>query len=95
MCFASRTLNFELVFRLRVNFVMLPFTHVKIDSKKSKIKTRPTADEVINGDEVKTVINTGKSVEDNGNRFIGHGTTDASYKQIRKSIVEVTRKEGI
>ena len=41
---------------------------------RDKLGSRPTADEVINGDEVKTVISTGKSVKDNGNRFIGHAT---------------------
>ena len=40
-------------------------------------------------------FSTGKSVEDNGNRFIGHATTAVFYKQIRKTIVEVMRKEGV
>ena len=62
---------------------------------RDKLGSRPTADEVINGDEVKTVISTGKSVADNGNRFIGHATKAVSYKQIRKFIVEVMRKEGV
>ena len=50
---------------------------------RDKLGSRPTADEIIKGDEVKTVISTGKSVEDNA----GHATTAISYKQIRKSIV--------
>ena len=58
---------------------------------RDKLGSRPTADEIIKGDEVKTVISTGKSVEDNA----GHATTAVSYKQIRKSIVEVMRKEGV
>ncbi|XP_078320128.1 protein IMPACT-B-like [Crassostrea virginica] len=75
-------------------------THIKGDKLvftqsnsvyRDKLGSRPTADEIIKGDEVKTVISTGKSVEDNA----GHATTAVSYKQIRKSIVEVMRKEGV
>lgn len=36
-------------------------------------------------------VNPGKSVEDNGNRFIGHAVSVESFKQVRKSIVEVMR----
>lgn len=35
------------------------------------MRLRPTADEVITGEEVKTVSSTGDSVED-GTRFTGH-----------------------
>ena len=62
---------------------------------REKLGSRPIADEVINGDELKTVISTGKSVKENGNRFIEQTITAISYKQILKSIVEVMRKEGV
>nr|XP_022327930.1 uncharacterized protein LOC111127163 [Crassostrea virginica] len=45
---------------------------------RDKPGSRPIADEVINGDELKTVISTGKSVKENGNRFIGQATTAIS-----------------
>ncbi|XP_078320130.1 uncharacterized protein LOC111114097 [Crassostrea virginica] len=68
----------------RIKGDKLVFTHSN-SVYRDKLGSRPTADKIIKGDEVKTVISTGKSVEDNRNR----------YKQIRKSIVEVMRKEGV
>ena len=62
---------------------------------RDKLGPRPTADEVISGEEVKTVFSAGNSVEDNGNRFTGHATDATSYKQVRRSLVEVMRLEGV
>lgn len=39
---------------------------------KDKIGSRPTAEEIINGEEVKIAITPGKTTEDNGNRFAAH-----------------------
>lgn len=58
---------------------------------RDKLGSRPTADEIITEDEVNITVNPGKSVEDNGNRFIGHAVSVESFKQVRKSIVEVMR----
>lgn len=58
---------------------------------RDKLGSRPTADEIITDDEVNITVNPGKSVEDNGNRFIGHAVSVESFKQVRKSIVEVMR----
>lgn len=41
------------------------------------------------------MFSTGNSVEDNGNRFTGHGTAAVSYKQVRRSLVEVMRLDGV
>ena len=62
---------------------------------RDKLGSRPTADEIIKGDEVKTVISTRKSVEDNGNHIIGHATTGVSCRQIWKYILKVMKKEGV
>lgn len=62
---------------------------------RDKLGPRPTADEVITGEEVKTVFSTGNCVEDNGNRFTGHATSAVSYKQVRRSLVEVMRLDGV
>lgn len=34
-------------------------------------------------------------MEDIGNRFIAHFTTVESYKQVRRSIVEIMRIDGV
>ena len=39
---------------------------------RNKIGSRPTAEEIITTDVVKAAVHSGKSIEDNGNRFIGH-----------------------
>lgn len=40
---------------------------------------------------VNRTVNPCKSVEDNGNRFLGHAVSVESFKQVRKFIVEVMR----
>lgn len=52
------------------------------------MRLRPTADEVITGEKVKTVFSTGDSVED-GTRFTGHQIATVTYKQIRRTLVEI------
>ncbi|XP_061180836.1 uncharacterized protein LOC133189495 [Saccostrea echinata] len=61
---------------------------------RDKIGSRPMADEIISGEEVKIAISTGKTTEDNGNRFAAHSTPVDSYKQVRRSLVEVVRTEN-
>ncbi|XP_061178529.1 protein IMPACT homolog [Saccostrea echinata] len=61
---------------------------------RDKIGSRPMADEIISGEEVKIAISTGKTTEDNGNRFAAHSTPVDSYKQVRRSLVEVMRTEN-
>ena len=39
---------------------------------RNKIGSRPTAEEILTTDVVKAAVHSGKSIEDNGNRFIGH-----------------------
>lgn len=62
---------------------------------KDKIGSRPTAEEIINGEEVKIAITAGKTTEDNGNRFAAHAVPVDSYKQVRRSLVEVMRSDSI
>ncbi|XP_052693143.1 protein IMPACT homolog [Crassostrea angulata] len=62
---------------------------------KDKIGSRPTAEEIINGEEVKIAITPGKTTEDNGNRFAAHAVPVDSYKQVRRSFVEVMRSDSI
>ncbi|XP_062621835.1 protein IMPACT homolog [Saccostrea cucullata] len=61
---------------------------------REKIGSRPMADEIISGEEVKIAISTGKTTEDNGNRFAAHATPVDSYKQVRRSLVEVMRTDN-
>ncbi|XP_061188667.1 protein IMPACT homolog [Saccostrea echinata] len=61
---------------------------------RDKIGSRPMADEIISGEEVKIAISTRKTTEDNGNRFVAHSTPVDSYKQVRRSLVEVMRTEN-
>lgn len=56
---------------------------------RDKLGSRPTADEIITDDGVNTTVNPCKYVEDNRNRFFGHALSVESFKQVRKSIVEV------
>ncbi|XP_062577782.1 protein IMPACT homolog [Saccostrea cucullata] len=62
---------------------------------REKVGPLPTADEVITDDVVNTAVSTGKSIEDNGNRFIAHATQVDSYKQIKKSLVDIMRVETV
>ncbi|XP_062588958.1 uncharacterized protein LOC134250618, partial [Saccostrea cucullata] len=62
---------------------------------REKVGPLPTADEVIRNDVVNTAVSTGKSIEDNGNRFIAHATQVDSYKQIKKSLVDIMRVETV
>ncbi|XP_061194046.1 protein IMPACT homolog [Saccostrea echinata] len=61
---------------------------------RDKIGSRPMADEIISGEEVKIAISTGKTTEDNGNRFAARSTPVDSYNQVRRSLVEVMRTEN-
>ncbi|XP_055999688.1 uncharacterized protein LOC130047930 [Ostrea edulis] len=62
---------------------------------RDKVGSRPTADEVITPDEVNVSITSGKSIEDNGNRFLAHSTPVDSFKPVRKSLLEVMRLDSI
>ncbi|XP_061179339.1 uncharacterized protein LOC133187963 [Saccostrea echinata] len=62
---------------------------------REKVGSLPTADEVITSDAVKITVNPGKSIEDNGNRFMAHSTQVNSYKQIKRSLVEIMRIETV
>ncbi|XP_062606209.1 uncharacterized protein LOC134268022 [Saccostrea cucullata] len=62
---------------------------------REKVGSLPTADEVISSDVVKITVNPGKSIEDNGNRFMAHSTQVDSYKQIKRSLVEIMRIETV
>lgn len=62
---------------------------------RDKVGARPTADEVITCDDVTKEVFPGKSMEDNGNRFIAHSSAVDSYKQVRRSIVEIMRVDGV
>lgn len=62
---------------------------------KDKIGSRPTAEEIINGEEVKIAIIAGKTTEDNRNRFAVHAVPIDSYKQVRRCLVEVMRSDSI
>ncbi|XP_062592440.1 uncharacterized protein LOC134253871 [Saccostrea cucullata] len=62
---------------------------------REKVGSLPTADEVISSDAVKITVNPGKSIEDNGNRFMAHSTQVDSYKQIKRSLVEIMRIETV
>lgn len=58
---------------------------------RDKTGTRPTAEEVISGDQVKITVNKGKHIEDNQNRFESHATAVNSYKQVKESLIEILR----
>ena len=62
---------------------------------RDKVGSRPTADEVISPDQVKVSITSGKSIEDNGNRFLAHSTPVDSFKTVRKSLLEIMRLDSI
>lgn len=57
--------------------------------------SRTTADEVIICDDVTKEVFSGKSMEDNGNRFEAHSTAVDSYEQVRRSIIEIMRIDGV
>lgn len=57
--------------------------------------SRPTADEVITCDDVTKEVFSGKSMEDNGNRFVAYSTAVDSYKQVRRSIIEIMRIDSV
>jgi putative IMPACT (imprinted ancient) family translation regulator len=61
---------------------------------RDKVGSRPKADEVITSDQVKVSITSGKSIEDNGNRFLAHSTPVDSFKTARKSILEIMRLDS-
>ena len=58
---------------------------------REKVGSLPTADEVITSDTVNIDVGVGKAIEDNGNRFVGHSAHVDSYKQIKRSLVEIMR----
>lgn len=58
---------------------------------RDKTGTRPTAEEVISGDQVRITVNKGKHIEDNQNRFESHATAVNSYKQVKESLIEILR----
>lgn len=58
---------------------------------RDKTGTRPTAEEVISGYQVKITVNKGKHIEDNQNRFESHATPVNSYKQVNESLIEILR----
>lgn len=60
-----------------------------------KVGTRPTADEVITFDDVTKEKFLRKAIEGNGNKFIAHSTTVYSYKQLKRSIVEIMHIDGV
>ena len=62
---------------------------------RNKVGSRPTAEEIITTDEVKTAVHSGKSIEDNGNRFIGHSVAADSFKQARRSMVDIMRTDTV
>nr|XP_034331360.1 uncharacterized protein LOC105331972 [Crassostrea gigas] len=62
---------------------------------RDKVGSRPTADEVITCDDVTKEVFSGKSMEDNGNKFVSHSTAVDSYKQVRRSIIEIMRIDGV
>uniref|UniRef100_K1QFM4 IMPACT-like protein n=1 Tax=Magallana gigas TaxID=29159 RepID=K1QFM4_MAGGI len=72
----------------------LIFTHGN-SIYRDKVGSRPTADEVITCDDVTKEVFSGKSMEDNGNRFVAHSTAVDSYKQVRRSIIEIMRIDGV
>ena len=62
---------------------------------RNKIGSRPTAEEIITTDVVKAAVHSGKSIEDNGNRFIGHLVAADSFKQARRSMVDIMRTDTV
>lgn len=58
---------------------------------RDKVGSRPTADQIFIDDEVSMTVNSGKSIEENGSRFIGHAVPVQYSKQVRRSNVEVMR----
>lgn len=78
----------------KINGTKLIFTQSN-SVYRDKLGSRPTAEDIITDDEVSITVNQGKSIEDNGNRFIGHAVPVESLKQVRRSIVEVMRINNI
>eukprot|EP00105_Crassostrea_gigas_P019444 XP_011437934.1 PREDICTED: protein IMPACT homolog [Crassostrea gigas] len=62
---------------------------------RDKTGTRPTGEEVILGNQVKIPVNKGKQIEDNQNRFESHATAVNSYKEAKKSLIEIPRLQTI
>lgn len=58
---------------------------------RDKLGQRPSADEVISGEEIKSPISAGKQIEDNGNRFTAHATPTESLKQVRGALIDIMR----
>ncbi|XP_062589274.1 uncharacterized protein LOC134250924 [Saccostrea cucullata] len=83
----------RLEYCVKIQSQKLIFTQSKTVYRE-KIGSRPMADEIISGEEVKIAISTGKTTEDNGNRFAAHATPVDSYKQVRRSLVEVMRTDN-
>ena len=57
---------------------------------RDKLGQRPTADEVISGDEIKATVSSGKQIEDIGKRFTAHATTAESFKQVRGALIDIS-----
>ena len=57
---------------------------------RNKVGSRPTAEEIITTDEVKTAVHSGKSIE-----FIGHSVPADSFKQVRRSMVDIMRTDTV
>lgn len=62
---------------------------------RNRVGARSTAYEVITCDDITKEVFPGKSMEDNGDRFIAHSTTVYFYEQIRRTKVEIMKQHWI
>ena len=62
---------------------------------RNKVGLKSIAEEKITTSELKTAVHSGKSIDDNGNRFMGQSVPADSFKQVRRSMVDIMRTDTV